>query len=222
MRISAPTRILGLGTTALGAYMVQQNLQGVDQWHVAAHDQNNSASMMNEAFYNQTAFSGNRFFDDLSVPVNTFKTNWGSWLWDRRMDREYLLRDVLLNNMVWLGLAVGGLFLGGRDLVAQGSRVAARTVGLPLVTLLGGVSRAMNRPGVVNGGLRQVRRGLLKTSQLMLKNLPATLLAGVGAWFVTDRLLKTVDGSAQQAYFRQAFVEGSKGTSSTYSFNPYG
>jgi hypothetical protein len=91
-----------------------------------------------------------------------------------------------------------------------------------MVTLLSGVSRAFNRPGVVNGGLRQLRRGLLKISQFMLKNLPATVLTGVGAWFVTDRLLKTLDGSAQQAYFRQAFVEGSKGTSSTYSFNPYG
>jgi hypothetical protein len=202
--------------------MVQQNLQGVEQWHAAAHDQNNSATMMNEAFYNQTAFSGNRFFDDLAVPANTFKSNWASWLWDRRMDREYLLRDVLQGNLGWLALAAGGLALGGRDMVASGSRLVARTVGLPMVTLLGGMSRAFNRPGVVSGGLRQLRRGLLKASQFMLKNLPATVLAGVGAWFVTDRLFKTLDGSAQQAYFRQAFVEGSKGTSSTYSFNPYG
>jgi hypothetical protein len=108
--------------------MVQQNLQGVEQWHTAAHDQNNSASMMNEAFYNQTAFSGNRFFDDLSVPANVLKTNLFSWWWDRRMDREYLLRDVLQANLGWLALATAGLALGGRDLLAQGGKVAAHVV----------------------------------------------------------------------------------------------
>jgi hypothetical protein len=219
--ISVATRLLGLSAATAGMVITKNNLDGAAVWHAAAHDQNNSASMMNEALYNQTNFSGNALFDDLSVPVNNAHVNLGSWFWDRRMEQEYIFRDVIGANLPWLALAGAGLWLGARDALAGAGRQAVRTLGLPLVTLGRGLARTLNRPGLLSAGATQLRRGLVASSRLAVANLPATLLAGVATWFAFDKLSKTADGSAQQDYFRSAFIDGARGSSSTYSFNPY-
>jgi hypothetical protein len=221
--INLVSRAIGLAGVSAAWLIGSQHAQATDDSRLkTADDRANTAAYMDTFTYDQGNYSGNPMFDEAASGLHGLKVKWDRFMMGLQAHSEHVMRDVIGDNLPWIGLGVAGLYIGARDIIGSASKGVWSVVSRPLGVLWEGTKKMLRESDSMGKLGRALKGPLTRLAEGMVANAPATLLLGLGTWFAADKLMKTYRGEAAQDYFAEEMLEGSPGTSATFSFMPYG
>lgn len=222
MTIRPLTRVAGLAAVAASVWGIGGTEAARERRRATSEVQNANATYLDQAMFDTFLYTGNQHVDDTAMALNGIRVQINNTLTAMRIHGEYITRDLIGANLPWLALGAAGLWLGARDTLKGVGKTLGKTLGKPARLLFQGIARQLQRPGLMNAGGQLINRGLMGTTKLLLKNLPATAMVGAGLWYFWNQVSAAMDGSGSRDFFQQEMLEGATGTSASFSFNPFG